>query len=117
MLRSEFRSPNRAMLLFTRPTGPLGQPHLRARKRAIATMTDRLISGEPNVIAIDIGGGSTKLALVDRHGEIRNWRSFPTQCQSGPEFIDKVLAASLQLQTEADIDAFIWANMGVTPGY
>jgi len=66
-------------------------------------MTDRLISGEPNVIAIDIGGGSTKLALVDRHGEIRNWRSFPTQCQSGPEFIDKVLAASRQLQTEADM--------------
>lgn len=66
-------------------------------------MTDRLISGEPSVIAIDIGGGSTKLALVDRQGEIRNWQSFSTQAPSGLEFIDKVLTASRQLQTEADM--------------
>jgi glucokinase len=66
-------------------------------------MTDHNASGEPSVIAIDIGGGSTKLAMVDRRGAIRGWRSFPTTANGGSEFIGKVAAAARQLQTEAEL--------------
>jgi glucokinase len=66
-------------------------------------MTDHNASGEPSVIAIDIGGGSTKLAMVDRRGAIRGWRSFPTTANGGSEFIGKVAAAARQLQNEAEI--------------
>src|SRR5271170_1666896 len=60
------------------------------------------MSDEASVIAIDIGGGTTKLALVDRQGAIRNWRSFPTAAQNSEAFIDKVLDASRQMQSETE---------------
>jgi len=59
------------------------------------------MSDKINVIAIDIGGGTTKLALVDRRGAIRNWQSFPTAAPSAADFIDKVVAAGCQLRAEA----------------
>ena len=41
-------------------------------------MADSSSNGETSVIAIDIGGGTTKLALISRQGEVRGWQSFPT---------------------------------------
>ncbi len=64
---------------------------------------DRRVSEEPSVIAIDIGGGTTKLALVDRHGAIRNWRSFPTSANSGVEFVTKLIVAARQLRAQAQM--------------
>src|SRR5271163_4396448 len=66
-------------------------------------MTGPSMSDEASVIAIDIGGGTTKLALVDRQGAIRNWRSFPTAAQNSEAFIDKVLGASRQMQSETEM--------------
>jgi glucokinase len=60
------------------------------------------MSDRTNVIAIDIGGGTTKLALVDRRGAIRNWQNFPTAASSAADFIGKVVAAARQLQAEAE---------------
>jgi predicted NBD/HSP70 family sugar kinase len=59
------------------------------------------MSDEASVIAIDIGGGTTKLALVDRKGAIRSWQRFPTAASSGPAFLEKVAADAAQLQSEA----------------
>src|SRR5271154_2559964 len=68
-------------------------------------MTGLGMRDEASVIAIDIGGGTTKLALVDRQGAIRNWQSFPTAAPHGLAFIDKVVATSLQMQSEAEVPA------------
>ena len=57
--------------------------------------------GEASVIAIDIGGSSTKLALVDRQGAVQNWQSFPTVGPNAASFMAEVAAASRQLQDEA----------------
>jgi glucokinase len=64
-------------------------------------MAGFVMSDEARVIAIDIGGGTTKLALVDRQGAIRSWQIFPTVGPSAIAFIDKVVAAARQLQAEA----------------
>ena len=64
-------------------------------------MAGFVMSDEARVIAIDIGGGTTKLALVDRPGAIRSWQIFPTVGPSAIAFIDKVVAAARQLQAEA----------------
>lgn len=61
------------------------------------------MSDDATVIAIDIGGGTTKLALVDRQGEIRCWQIFPTVGPSAVDFIDKVVAIARQLQAEAKL--------------
>src|SRR5271168_1713486 len=66
-------------------------------------MTGPGMSDKASVIAIDIGGGTTKLALVDRQSTIRNWQSFPTAAPNGEAFIDKVLAASRQVQSGAEV--------------
>ena len=52
------------------------------------------------VIAIDIGGSTTKLALIDAYGDVRHWRSFATR---GPveDFLERVLAAILEILSEA----------------
>ncbi len=60
------------------------------------------MSDEASVIAIDIGGGTTKLALVNRKGAIRSWQSFPTIAPSGSEFVEKVATAARQLQLTAE---------------
>jgi glucokinase len=54
-----------------------------------------------DVLAIDIGGSSTKLALVNRRGETRNWQSFPTAASSGSAFMDTVVRACRAVQSEA----------------
>ncbi|AXC14158.1 Xylose-responsive transcription regulator, ROK family [Acidisarcina polymorpha] len=54
------------------------------------------------VIAIDIGGGSTKLALVNRKGAISGWHSFKTVASSGAALLERVVAASRRLQTQAE---------------
>lgn len=64
-------------------------------------MAGRSMSDTANVIAIDIGGGTTKLALVDREGTIRNWQVFPTAGPSVAAFMDKIVASARQLQGEA----------------
>src|SRR5271163_1385228 len=66
-------------------------------------MTGLGMRDEASVIAIDIGGGTTKLALVDRQGAIRNWQSFRTVAPNGEAFIDKVLTASRQVQSGAEV--------------
>src|SRR5277367_1329060 len=71
-------------------------------KRA-GTMVDAHMSDEASVIATDIGGGTTKLALVNRTGEIRSWQSFPTSAPSGSEFVESVATAARQLQLMAEI--------------
>jgi glucokinase len=58
---------------------------------------------EARVIAIDIGGGTTKLALVNRRGAIRSWQSFPTAAASGPEFLERVVTAARHLQIGAGV--------------
>ncbi len=53
------------------------------------------------VIAIDIGGSTTKLACIDSEGEVCHWRSLPT---SGPDpgpFLDRVLRGVLKILSEA----------------
>lgn len=60
------------------------------------------MSEEASVIAIDIGAGTTKLALVDQNGAMRQWQSFPT-APGGPAFLENVLAASRQLQNESTL--------------
>lgn len=59
------------------------------------------MNNEANVLAIDIGGGTTKLALVNRDGAIQNWRSFPTVAENGSAFLDKVVDACMGLRTES----------------
>ena len=55
---------------------------------------------EATVLAIDIGGGTTKLALVNQRGAIHNWRSFATTAPSGAVFMETVVAACRLLQVE-----------------
>jgi len=57
--------------------------------------------GEASVIAIDIGGSSTKLALVDRQGVVQNWQCFPTVGPNAAAFMAEVVAASRLLRDEA----------------
>lgn len=57
--------------------------------------------GEASVIAIDIGGSSTKLALVDRQGAVQSWQCFPTVGPDAAAFMEEVAAASRQLLDEA----------------
>jgi glucokinase len=65
-----------------------------------------MVEGSSNdgaqVIAIDIGGGTTKLALVDRRGGMRGWRSFPTAGASGALFLETVADACCGLRAEAN---------------
>ncbi len=53
------------------------------------------------VIAIDIGGSTTKLALIDADGEVRHWRSFPTYGPEALAFLERVLAVVVAMQREA----------------
>src|SRR5271170_5712022 len=64
-------------------------------------MSDSSSNGEASVIAIDIGGGTTKLALISQQGEMWGWQSFPTTGESGPAFLDTVVGACHGLQAEA----------------
>jgi glucokinase len=64
-------------------------------------MSGSSVNDEASVIAIDIGGGTTKLALISRQGEVRGWRSFPTAGESGAAFLQEVLGACRQLRAEA----------------
>jgi predicted NBD/HSP70 family sugar kinase len=57
---------------------------------------------DASVLAIDIGGGSTKLALVNRQGTIQNWQSFPTAGLSGTAFMEEVVAAGRRLHAAAE---------------
>jgi glucokinase len=59
------------------------------------------MNDEASVIAIDIGGSSTKFALIDRRGAIRHWRSFPTTGPDATAFVERVVAAGRRLQGEA----------------
>jgi len=65
------------------------------------TFGGRGSGGGASVLAIDIGGGTTKLALVNREGAVRGWRSFRTAGESGPAFMQTVIAACRRLQREA----------------
>jgi predicted NBD/HSP70 family sugar kinase len=58
---------------------------------------------DASVLAIDIGGGSTKLALVNRQGAIQNWQSFPTAGLSGTAFMEEVVAAGRRLHAESPV--------------
>jgi glucokinase len=60
---------------------------------------------EEIVVAIDIGGGTTKIALVDRLGEVRRWRSFPTSGENGEAFLEQVVQACQTLEAEAEAPA------------
>jgi glucokinase len=64
-------------------------------------MSNRGSNEEARVIAIDIGGGTTKLALVSRQGEVRGWQSFPTMGQSGAAFLETVVGACRAFQVES----------------
>jgi glucokinase len=64
-------------------------------------MAESGTNGEASVIAIDIGGGTTKLALISRRGEVRGWQSFATVGESGAAFLDTVVKASRGLQAAA----------------
>ena len=64
-------------------------------------MADSSLNDEASVIAIDIGGGTTKLALISRQGEVRGWRSFPTAGESGAVFLQEVVEACRQLRAES----------------
>jgi glucokinase len=66
-------------------------------------MVDAPMSDEASVIAIDIGGGTTKLAAVNRWGLIRSWQSFPTSAPSGLQFVEEVATAARQLQLTAQV--------------
>lgn len=67
--------------------------------------TETGMNDKATVIAIDIGGGSTKLALIDRLGTVRNWQSFPTAGPDAAAFVAEVAAASRRLQMEAETPA------------
>lgn len=54
------------------------------------------------MIAFDIGGTSTKLALVSEAGEMRAWTSLPT-LPSRDAFLDRLSATMQRLAGEADV--------------
>jgi glucokinase len=64
-------------------------------------MAENSTNGEMGVIAIDIGGGSTKLAFISRQGEVRGWQSFATVGETGTDFLNTIVAACRGLQAEA----------------
>ena len=66
-------------------------------------MTDSTSNGETSVIAIDIGGGTTKLALISRQGDVWGWQSFPTLGASGMAFLETVIGACRGLLAQATI--------------
>ena len=59
------------------------------------------MKAEGRVIAIDIGGSTTKLALVDAHGALALWRSLETKGPVARVFLQKVIDAIEELQSEA----------------
>jgi glucokinase len=65
-------------------------------------MADSSSNGETSVIGIDIGGGTTKLALISRQGEVWGWQSFPTLGASGVDFLETVVGACRGLQAHAN---------------
>ena len=65
-------------------------------------MADSSFNGETSVIGIDIGGGTTKLALISRQGEVWGWQSFPTLGASGVDFLETVVGACRGLQAHAN---------------
>ncbi len=65
-------------------------------------MADSNLNDKASVIAIDIGGGTTKLALVSPQGEVRGWQSFPTAGESGTAFLEKVVEACRHMQAESE---------------
>jgi glucokinase len=67
-------------------------------KDSLNMESESSVNDEANVLAVDIGGGSTKLALVNRDGAIQNRQAFPTAAEDGSAFMDKVVAACRLLQ-------------------
>ncbi len=59
------------------------------------------MSEHNGVLAIDIGGGTTKLALVDRQGGMRAWQSFSTAAPSGDAFIEKLLSILREIEAQS----------------
>jgi predicted NBD/HSP70 family sugar kinase len=64
-------------------------------------MSNSSSTGEASVIAVDIGGGTTKLALVGRQGNVRDWQSFATLGASGVAFLETIVGACRLLQAQA----------------
>ncbi len=64
-------------------------------------MAESGTNGEASVIAIDIGGGTTKLALISRQGGVRGWQSFATFGESGTAFLNAIVERCRGLQAEA----------------
>ena len=50
------------------------------------------------VVAVDIGGTTTKLALVDRQGTVECWQTFSTSGSNSESFVEKLLVAIRRLQ-------------------
>jgi len=59
------------------------------------------MSNDAAILAIDIGGGTTKLALVDAQGTVRHWRCFTTSPPDVSAFREKLITALRLLQREA----------------
>jgi len=59
------------------------------------------MSEDASVLAVDIGGGTTKLALVSNAGVIRNWQSILTQGPIGADFMEEILTRCRLLQRQA----------------
>jgi glucokinase len=59
---------------------------------------DSSLNDETSVIAIDIGGGTTKLAIITRRGEVRAWQSLVTAGESGTAFLGAVIEICRELQ-------------------
>ena len=66
-------------------------------------MADSGWNDAARIIAIDIGGGSTKLALISAKGTVECWQAFATVASSGAVFLEKVIAACRGLQGEAAV--------------
>jgi glucokinase len=63
------------------------------------------------VIAVDIGGGTTKLALVERGGELAHWTSFATRGPTAEAFLETLVESARSLQLLAN-----GAALGVAAG-
>lgn len=53
---------------------------------------------EGSVVAVDIGGTTTKLAWVDRQGAVESWQIFSTSGANAESFVEKLLVAIRRLQ-------------------
>lgn len=53
---------------------------------------------QDTVVAVDIGGTTTKLALVDRQGTVECWQTFSTSGSNSESFVEKLLVAISRLQ-------------------